>query len=217
MSMGSTPASTSSSRLSTSRHHSHSVSLGAANSSHRITRRKSINAGAAHSAAAVAAALQEEVPGVSKRRSFNLKTTGSNRGFEPIKHEGSTSDQYPFIEGYRRGKNTIEYEDFAVADEFLSPEHAGSGFEKKARRASEGSHLTKSEGKRSGVELRCEKCGKEYKHSSCLTKHLSVIFRLYCLLAASSSPSITFLLFPPSILYHSMNPSVLIDLTIDYD
>lgn len=44
----------------------------------------------------------------------------------------------------------------------------------RARRASEGAHLSKSEGKRASGELRCEKCGKGYKHSSCLTKHLSV-------------------------------------------
>jgi hypothetical protein len=44
----------------------------------------------------------------------------------------------------------------------------------RVRRASEGSRL-KGEGKRaSGSELKCEKCGKGYKHSSCLTKHLSV-------------------------------------------
>ncbi|KAL8667250.1 MAG: hypothetical protein Q9202_000823 [Teloschistes flavicans] len=43
----------------------------------------------------------------------------------------------------------------------------------RARRASEGAHLSKSEGKRASGELRCEKCGKGYKHSSCLTKHLS--------------------------------------------
>ena len=39
------------------------------------------------------------------------------------------------------------------------------------RRASEGSFL-KGEGKRAVSELRCDTCGKGYKHSSCLTKHL---------------------------------------------
>ena len=43
------------------------------------------------------------------------------------------------------------------------------------RRASEGSKSNKAEGKRaSATELKCEKCGKGYKHSSCLTKHLLV-------------------------------------------
>ena len=44
------------------------------------------------------------------------------------------------------------------------------------RRASEGSRLVKGEGKRTASgELKCEKCGKGYKHSSCLTKHLLVV------------------------------------------
>lgn len=42
------------------------------------------------------------------------------------------------------------------------------------RRASEGSHLIRGEGKRVAGELRCERCGKGYKHSSCLTKHMCV-------------------------------------------
>lgn len=41
------------------------------------------------------------------------------------------------------------------------------------RRASEGSHLIKGESKKSG-DLRCDTCGKGYKHSSCLTKHMYV-------------------------------------------
>ena len=43
------------------------------------------------------------------------------------------------------------------------------------RRASEGSHLVKTEGKKSNSELRCDTCGKGYKHSSCLTKHMYVV------------------------------------------
>lgn len=53
------------------------------------------------------------------------------------------------------------------------PEHEKGNSKSRIRRASEGSR--KAEGKRtSGSELKCEKCGKGYKHSSCLTKHLSV-------------------------------------------
>ena len=46
------------------------------------------------------------------------------------------------------------------------------------RRTSEGSRLSKGDGKRNGSDLRCEKCGKGYKHSSCLTKHLLVTLSL---------------------------------------
>jgi len=55
------------------------------------------------------------------------------------------------------------------------PENEKGNGKARVRRASEGSRLGKGEGKRaSGAELRCDKCGKGYKHSSCLTKHLSV-------------------------------------------
>jgi uncharacterized ferredoxin-like protein len=43
------------------------------------------------------------------------------------------------------------------------------------RRASEGQHLVKDGKKASSAsDLKCDKCGKGYKHSSCLTKHLFV-------------------------------------------
>ena len=44
---------------------------------------------------------------------------------------------------------------------------------KRNRRASEGSYLIKGDSKKSG-DLRCDTCGKGYKHSSCLTKHMYV-------------------------------------------
>ncbi|KAF1918959.1 hypothetical protein BDU57DRAFT_124563 [Ampelomyces quisqualis] len=53
------------------------------------------------------------------------------------------------------------------------PEREKGSAKSRNRRASEGSRLSKGDGKRaSGSDLRCEKCGKGYKHSSCLTKHL---------------------------------------------
>ncbi|KAI9721862.1 MAG: hypothetical protein M1828_004957 [Chrysothrix sp. TS-e1954] len=54
----------------------------------------------------------------------------------------------------------------------LGAERAGSS-KPRVRRASEGSRLSRGERRRSTVgELRCDKCGKSYKHGSCLTKHL---------------------------------------------
>ena len=163
-------------RHSAARHHSHTVSLGAANPSHRITRRKSINSGAANSAAAVVAALQEDAPGVTKRRSLNLKNMASSRGLDPSRHFGPANVQHSMDEAFKSGGSAMGDHELAVADDFLPAESVSSMSKTKARRASEGSHLTKGEGKRSSGELRCEKCGKGYKHSSCLTKHLSVFF-----------------------------------------
>lgn len=42
----------------------------------------------------------------------------------------------------------------------------------RTRRASEGQHLMKDGKKSNGSDLKCDKCGKGYKHSSCLSKHL---------------------------------------------
>jgi hypothetical protein len=50
-----------------------------------------------------------------------------------------------------------------------------AGFKQaRTRRASEGQHLVKDGKKSNAGDLKCEKCGKGYKHSSCLSKHLFV-------------------------------------------
>ena len=110
-----------------------------------------------------------------------MKNVGSSRGLESSKHAGSNHDRDTLSEAFARDANAVMDNESAVADDFLSPEHAGSVSKAKTRRASEGSYLTKGEGKRSSGELRCEKCGKGYKHSSCLTKHLSVYSGPYVL------------------------------------
>jgi len=48
----------------------------------------------------------------------------------------------------------------------------------RVRRASDGQHLPKDGKKSNRVEVRCETCGKVYKHGSCLTKHLLVPYPL---------------------------------------
>ena len=165
-----------------SRHHSHSVSLGAVNPSHRITRRKSMNASAVNNVTAIAAAFKdvdEKGLAPSKRASLNLKAAANNRGLEFSRHGTSSNNRYSLggLAGntYKAGEEATDDEDSAADEDFLQPENANPGSKARARRASEGSYLTKGESKRSSGELRCEKCGKGYKHSSCLTKHLSVI------------------------------------------
>lgn len=57
-------------------------------------------------------------------------------------------------------------------DEDAPPSSKTLSTKNRNRRASEGSYLIKGEGKKSAADLRCDTCGKGYKHSSCLTKHL---------------------------------------------
>ena len=174
LSVGSTSSPNTNIRQPSSRHHSQSLSLGSVSGTPRVTRRKSMNASAAHSAAAIAAALQEDGHAAPKYRSLNSRNIGVARNIEPSKNASPMGDRIPLSEPSGKDMTATYDEDSAIADDFLSIENLSGVPKPKIRRASEGSHLSKGEGKRSSGELRCEKCGKGYKHSSCLTKHLSV-------------------------------------------
>ena len=68
-------------------------------------------------------------------------------------------------------------EDNAIEDGVSTEK--GLSAKSRNRRASEGSYMVQGEGKRVSGELRCDTCGKGYKHSSCLTKHMYVCRRLH--------------------------------------
>jgi hypothetical protein len=59
-------------------------------------------------------------------------------------------------------------------DEDMDDDEADGFKQARTRRASEGQHLVKDGKKSNAGDLKCEKCGKGYKHSSCLSKHLFV-------------------------------------------
>lgn len=159
------------------------MSLGTLNPAHRVTRRKSMTTNAANMAAVAAAinGADEATFGASNRRSVNSKTSGSTRGIESMS-VGNT----PGLALNAYTSNTVSKHDSlpgqeidtadngtAVADGPSLAESNEYGSRARGRRASEGSHLTKNDHKRTaGSDLKCEKCGKGYKHSSCLTKHL---------------------------------------------
>ena len=173
LSMSTTPSSTTPMRHPASRHHSHSVSLGTYNPDHRVTRRKSITTSAVN-ANAIRAAIDghdEAAPRASHRRSLNSRGNLSSRGYD------MASELRPHTAGNKTHQSALDvafghHDDSAVIDEVAPSQSAGNMSKARSRRASEGSHLSS---KRAGGELRCEKCGKGYKHSSCLTKHLSVV------------------------------------------
>ncbi|KAL5393694.1 hypothetical protein PMIN06_005106 [Paraphaeosphaeria minitans] len=159
-----------------SRPHSHSLSAASMNPAHRVTRRKSMTNNAAGSIAAIAAAAKgmSGAPLDAHQRRPSKPAAhfrGPNLGGISSMASSVPSNGSAFAPGSYGAASKSE----AIADGpplAAMPEHEKANSKSRIRRASEGSRL-KVEGKRaSGSELKCEKCGKGYKHSSCLTKHL---------------------------------------------
>ena len=211
--MPSTPSSSVPGRHVTSRNHAHTVSLGALNPMHRVTRRKSMTSTAVTNVAAmVAAAREREDTSLSgmppDRQHLPVKIDKNNRmadHFEGERQHAAGRDLYS-SSNYQSITDDMEVEDEALSrdliavDGLLPIEKHGQSSKSRNRRASEGAHLTKSDGKRVSGELRCEKCGKGYKHSSCLTKHLYVC--LGSSLPHGLSPFFVFLLSPHKEILH---------------
>jgi len=148
------------------RTHSHSLSVGSINPVHRVSRRKSMTSTATNKEAVMS---PMETSNFSARRA-SKSGTGSRAtpAFPASLPSGSG-----FAQGGFEPKSSIAIVDGPSLATL--PENEKGNSKARIRRASEGSRLSKGEGKRTGgAELRCEKCGKGYKHSSCLTKHLSV-------------------------------------------
>jgi hypothetical protein len=165
-----------------SRNNSHSLSAlsGAHNPTHRVTRRKSMTNPAANTAAVVAAALQEvgdkvtALPiAVNSRRGTMSKSAAARAAIV-----GSLPSPPASLPTHRFTMHPKpEGQESAIDDDSndMSADEREGGLDKaRIRRASDGQPLTKDGRKSNRVELRCDKCGKGYKHSSCLTKHLFV-------------------------------------------
>ena len=159
-------------RGSHSRNHSHSISAGSINPTHRVTRRKSVSVNQPNPLA-VAAAVREigdssfmiPVPMSSARRNTMSRSGGSKfagLSTPPASLPGNR------MSSFASSNRKTERDESAIEDE-QDAEGVDSFKQQRARRASEGQ---KDNGKKG--DLRCDKCGKGYKHSSCLTKHLFV-------------------------------------------
>ncbi|OKL60387.1 hypothetical protein UA08_04231 [Talaromyces atroroseus] len=132
--------------LTQSRAHSHSISLGAINANHRVTRRKSMS-----------------------RRGTESTSIGATSGFSSYLSRGIHAASPDSSVGRKHSPSSI---DENVAVDGSGPASKPVNTKNRNRRASEGSPLVRGEGKRVSTELRCDQCGKGYKHSSCLTKHM---------------------------------------------
>lgn len=148
-----------------SRPHSHSLSIPSLNAAHRVSRRKSMNNTAANREAIAASLSREQSSNGLEAGKRSYKS--SKNGFP-----ASLPNNAAFVES----SLDCKYGSAIVETSFLEvlPEDVNNISKARARRASEGSVLRK-EGKRlASGELRCDTCGKGYKHSSCLNKHLLV-------------------------------------------
>lgn len=177
-----------------SRNNSHSLSAlsGVHNPTYRVTRRKSMTNPAAN-AAAVVAALQEvgdkmtALPiAVNPRRGTVSKPAAAVR----VTVVGSLPSPPASLPTHRFTMHPKpEGQESAIEDDpnDVSADEGDDGLQKaRVRRASDGQPLTKEGRRINRVELRCDKCGKGYKHSSCLTKHLFVPIFLPTALTLSS-------------------------------
>lgn len=147
---------------------------GSLNPNHRVTRRKSVSQNNTNVAALAAAARD-----VSGDTSFSM----------PAQRRGTLSRSFgksslhtppsslPFSRPTIATKHSLGKHDNAIEDDeienYEEDEIVGPFDKARQRRASEG-QSAKGIGKKAKDDLRCTKCGKGYKHSSCLTKHLFV-------------------------------------------
>ena len=137
-----------------------------------MTRRKSVTTSAANAAAAVAASMKEGGEPASLPMAAHRRSVGGRKGPESTS-VGATSGFSSYLS---RSMNSPSQEP-PVARK-ASPSNSESADGKpipkgRNRRASEGAQM-KTEGKRAPADLRCDRCGKGYKHGSCLSKHMCV-------------------------------------------
>lgn len=151
------------------RPHAHTVSLGSLNAHHRVNRRKSSTSMTGTNRAALAAAIQEgSQGGLSEGRPASHHGLGISNAFG-----SSLPRQSPDL-GCSTSSASRKNASVLVDGPPLSSSKSLS--KARARRASEGSVLKKERRNTNVGEVKCETCGKGYKHGSCLKKHLSVLF-----------------------------------------
>lgn len=156
-----------------SRTSSQSVLLGPGplHSNNRVTRRKSMNNGPPN-VAAITAAIKDGDAAAS------LPSSGFGRRHTVSKNMGPRGAPTSLLTSRLMADRKAEIPEHAIDDDPADGAHnngaAGGQQKPRIRRASDGQPLTKEGRKSNRVELRCEQCGKGYKHSSCLTKHLFV-------------------------------------------
>ncbi|KAJ6259187.1 hypothetical protein Dda_6085 [Drechslerella dactyloides] len=166
-----------------SSHRSHHAphSLGTTNTTHRVTRRKSMSSSAVSHAAAVAAIKEVAANGSldPTPASSDLKHEPAFAKIEDLQAEAISDYPSPpsslptpgvsaLSTGFRKSSFGTALKDPVLENTTGEEAEHGAVAVRKGRRSSDGPE----EGHSAKGELKCEHCGKGYKHSSCLTKHL---------------------------------------------
>lgn len=167
-----------------SRTSSHTIAPGPLTTSHRVTRRKSVSNNGANMAAVaavvagIAGDANDKVPALpiaiggnrrpSKSGGLRPELVGSN-GL-PSPPASMPAHKYMGIEARReQSDSAVDDQENAMAEEAEEADQ-----QDRTRRASDGQPLKEGGRKFNRPEINCHQCGKGYKHSSCLTKHLFV-------------------------------------------
>lgn len=150
------------------RTNSYSLVTGPLNTTHRVTRRKSVTNPGSNLAALTAAVASGE-------QSAAMPILGAGRrGASSKPRVGSLPSPPASLPIHQMIPDVKESAIDDEANDASGDEELDKSLEARVRRASDGQPLAKDAKKSNRVEVRCEKCGKGYKHSSCLTKHLLV-------------------------------------------
>ncbi len=157
------------------RNSSHSLLTGTLNPNHRVTRRKSVTNQTANVAALTAAIADGDPATAIPIANANARRNTMSKAAK-MSIAASLPSPPASLPLQRSLAESKLHQESAIDDDSMSGDDAeGSVDGNRARRASDGQPLTKDGKKSNRVEVRCETCGKGYKHSSCLTKHLLVI------------------------------------------
>ncbi|ROV98364.1 hypothetical protein VMCG_07119 [Cytospora schulzeri] len=109
--------------------------------------------------------MNDKVPALPINIS-SRRMSKSGAGGLPSPPASMPAHKYMNMEGQENQNSAIDDQ------ENVSPEEGDSFQKARGRRASDGQSHAKEGRRFNRPELRCEHCGKGYKHSSCLTKHL---------------------------------------------
>lgn len=167
------------SRQSHARTSSHSLLTGALNANHRVTRRKSVT-NPNTNVAALAAVLRDgdrsaalPIANGARRNTMSKSAAARAAIVGSLPSPPASLPTHKTLPEAKRGLDGSAIEEDDLNDG--SADEGSDKFQKaRQRRASDGQTLIKDGKKSNRVEVRCDKCGKGYKHSSCLTKHLLV-------------------------------------------